>query len=548
MSKVLILALDGATFRLLGPWMDAGELPNLARFRDRAARGPLESTMPPITGSAWTSFQTGVNPGAHGVFDWLLRAPEGYHLTPISAQLIPQPTLWDYLSSHERRVGVLGVPVTYPPKPVNGFVVSGLLTPEGARYTYPAALQDELERAVPGYTTMPEHWRGRFETHAWLRGLKESLARKLEATRFLLASQDWDVFMAHLMETDSVQHQMWHLIDRVERPRYRAEPVDGDPILEVFQQIDAALPDLLARVPRDTSVFLISDHGFGPLHWNVYLNNWLLKHGYLKLKRGALTALKRASFFSLGLTPEGMYPLGERLGVLGRGARMRHAQIYRRMGRWFLSHQHIDWTRTRAYSYGNVGQIYLNRAGREPQGIVSDAEADALAEELRAGLGELTNPHQRGERVFAAIHRKEEIYHGPALVRAPELMLDPAEGYMAVGTSEFVSKHVVTPTFAGSGWHQKDGILMAQGPQLRAGEVSGARLMDLAPTLLYGLDLPVPDALDGVVLQSLFDPDYVARHPVKGGRSLPGGGGDGSQLPEGYEEEIRQRLQSLGYI
>jgi len=545
MRKVLILALDGATFRVIAPWMQAGKLPNLAKLKAQSAFGALESTNPPITGAAWTTFQTGTNPGQHGFFDWLRRDPKGYNLVPISAQLLSHPTVWEMLSHHELRVGVLGVPVSYPPRPVNGFIVSGLLAPPDAAYTYPQSLQAELESAVPGYSTMPEHWQGRYQSQAWLKGLKASLNRKLSAARFLM-EKPWDVFMVHFMETDSVQHQMWHVLDGVPRPKYHADGVEGNPILEVFQTFDAALPSLLERVPPETTVIVLSDHGFGPLHWNVYLNNWLLEHGFLKLKQSAGTLLKRGTFFGLGMTPERLYPWAERSGMLGRNAHLRHAQIYKRMGQFFLSHQNIDWARTRAYSYGNVGQIYINQQGREPLGRVKPNDVSAVGREIQDGLLALKNP-QNQEHVFEKIDVKEDIYHGPAVPNAPELMLSPSEGYMAVGTGEFVSKHVISPACWGSGWHQSDGILMAKGPGIQPGEVQGAHLVDMASTLLYLNGVPIPETMDGVVLEELFNPDHLKTHPILAGQALNGHTSNGN-LPEGYEEEIRKRLQSLGYI
>lgn len=545
MRKVFILALDGATFRLLDPWMRGGRLPQLERFRAQSAYGRLQSTVPPITGAAWTSFQTGCNPGQHGFFDWLRRAPNGYHLVPINAQLLPLPTIWDILSHHGVKVTVLGVPVNYPPRPVNGNMISGLLAPPGASYTYPPSLQAELEQVVPGFSTMPEHWRGRYQTAHWLQSLHRSLARKLQAAHALL-DKEWDVFMVHFMETDSVQHQMWHVIDGIERPRYRAKQLPGNPILEIFQQIDRALPELLDRLPPETTCFVLSDHGFGPLHWNIYLNNWLLKEGFLKLKRRPGTLLKRATFFGLGLTPESLYPWGELTGYLGRNSQLRHAQIYQRMGRFFLSHQHIDWARTRAYSFGNVGQVFVNRRGREPQGIVAQGDSHALAKDILDGLKELKNPCN-GERVFEACCFKEQLYHGQAIEDAPEIVLLPSEGYMAVGTSEFVSRRIVSPACWGSGWHRMDGILMAKGPHIRPGEVYDARLLDMASTLLYTVGLPVPETLDGVVLGDLFDEGFLDEYPVRNGDAIDKL--DSNQpLPEGYDEEIRKRLQSLGYI
>lgn len=567
LNKLAVFGLDGATFKVILPAVEQGKLPVIGQLLQGGVFSELESTIPPITGAAWATFQTGVNPGRHGAFDWLTRERGGYRLRPISAEMIPQETLWEFISRQGGRVGVLGVPVTYPPRPVRGFLISGLLTPEGGRCSYPEGLAAELEAEVGvgvgararGFPFMPEHWRGRREAREWLAGLRRGIEQRKRVAKYLLHRWEWDFFMLHFMETDSVQHQMWHLIDGEPRPRYRV-PCEGDPILEVYQAVDAALGELLEELPEGTTVFVISDHGFGPLKWNVYLNGWLLREGYLKLKCTPRALLKRAAFRA-GLTQEGLFPWAERLGLLSRGARLRHGQLNELLGRFFLSFAEVDWPRTRAYSYGNIGQIYLNLEGREPQGCVKPKEAPSLVDELVEKLQELRNP-LTGEPVIERVYRKEELYWGPRLEEAPEIVFLPRRGYMTLGVSELVSNRVISHTFAGSGWHELEGIFIGYGPILQRGGLNlegklKLRLIDLFPTILYALGLPIPRGLDGQVVEELFTLEYRARSQIElvepkvsahHGPPLDADEGEGEGEGREWEEEVRRRLQDLGYI
>lgn len=547
MNKVAVFGLDGATFSIIRPAVEQGSLPNLGALLRGGAYGELESTIPPITAAAWVTFQTGVNPGEHGAFDWLVREPGSYRLRPISAAMIRQPRLWDYIGRLGGKVGVVGLPVTYPPQPVNGFLICGLLTPQGGRWTYPEELAAELEASVGRFPFMPDHWSGRHQARGWLAGLKRSIGQRARVALHLLRRyrHDWDLFILHFMETDPVQHQMWHLRDGLPRPAYRVD-LEGDPILEVYREVDRALGELLAELPPETKVFVISDHGFGPLYWNIYINIWLLREGYLRLRRGPKTKLRLAAL-RLGLTQERLFPWGERLRLLGRGARLSHGELRELLGRFFLSFADVDWQRTWAYSHGNIGQIYLNMRGREPEGIVSPTEAEGLIEELSSGLRELRNPWT-GEPVVERIYRKEEIYRGQALPQAPEILFLPRRGYMVLGATDFPANRAVTPAFAGSGWHELEGVLIASGPGLARGEVRGARLLDLPPTILYAMGLPVPAELEGRPLPELFQARaYREAQPITGPEHGPKPEPAGAE-ERGWEEEARKRLRDLGYI
>ena len=546
MNKVAIFGLDGATFEIVRLGCERGELPTIAGLLDRGARGALESTIPPITAAAWTTFQTGVQPGRHGILDWLVREDGSYRLRLVNSTMVRQKRLWDFAGAQGARVVIIGVPVTFPPRPVNGFLVSGPLTLVEDGYTYPLDLAQELETQVGQFPCFPEHWRGRHELGGWLRRLERSIGVRERIARHLLKKADWDLFILHFMETDSVQHQLWHLHDRVERPRYRLE-AKGDPILEIYKAVDGSIGRLVDDLPPETTVFLVSDHGFGPLYWNVSLNLWLLEAGYLLLKARPRSLLKRAAF-RLGLTQERLFPWAERLRILGRGARLRHDELHDLMGTAFLSFADVDWDRTRAYSYGNVGQVFLNRRGREPQGIVEAGEAERLVEELASALGGLTNP-ANDERVLERIWRNEELWHGEALGSGPELLVVPRKGYMTLGATDFPTHRVVTPAFAGSGWHEPLGILVAAGEGIQRGEVAGARLVDMLPTVLHAMGLAVPSLLDGRVLDGLFDRDHRASHPVRlsddEGEAPPR---EEELEGEDWDGELRRRLRGLGYL
>lgn len=540
-QKVIVIALDGATFDLIEPWATAGHLPNLQQLMTQGAWARLVSTQPPITGAAWTSFQTGVHPGRHGIFDWLARKDGSYQLTPISSHWIKREVLWEYLSRHGKRVGVMGVPVSYPARPVNGFILTDLLTPDRVNYAFPPELKDEIERHVGPYPVMPEHWRGRYAAQAWVQHLQDSLQRRIEIALYLMRKKPWDFFMIHCMETDSVSHQMWHLVDGIKRPRYHGGDCTGNPILEIYQAADRALGQVLAELGDETTVFVISDHGFGPLYYNIYLNCWLYERGYLLLKKNITTLLKQFAW-RLGLTPENLYVWAERARLLDLGSRLRHGHLHDLLGRVFLSTQNIDWPKTRAYSHGNVGQIYLNLKGREPQGCVEPAHAEALRNEIIEELKKFANPYTHSP-VFERIYRKEEIYWGEEIARAPEILLVPSDGTMAVGTTEFLSNRPVSLTYAGSGWHRMEGIFIAHGRLMTPGQRPKLQIVDLFPIVTAALGVPIPLDLDGHVPDDLFHGGVS----IKPQRERVQGRGLGAPTSQ-WEKEIRERLRNLGYV
>ncbi|MGB8647515.1 MAG: alkaline phosphatase family protein [Anaerolineae bacterium] len=550
--KVCVIALDGATMDLVEPWARAGKLKTLATFFEQGVTARLESVIPPITGPAWASFVTGKNPAAHGVGDWWYKRQNSYELLPVNSTRIRTATLWDLLAANDKRVGALNVPMTYPPPKTNGVVVSGLLTPTNrGAYTYPAEFRDELLKAIPDYRMNLETFYAPGQAEPFLNDLRDLIRVRSEAARLIYQRESPDFFMVHYIATDWVQHALWHLMDPTHPKHNPAEAAEyGDGILKIYQQIDAELEKLLALLAPNTTVIVMSDHGFGPLYDYIYLNTWLLHKGWLVLKSDAATRLKHL-LFNLGLVPTNLYRLASRLGLSSAAVGARKETQYNLLKTFFLSAQNIDWARTRAYSVGNIGQIFLNVRGREAHGSVTPGPEytqlrDQLIEQLQR---ELIHPRD-GRSLADHIYRREEIYHGPFLEEMPDILVMPRNlEFQAAGLSEFLSNRVAEPSFIYSGGHRMDGTLLMRGGPVRAGtRLASARLVDLLPTILYLLDTPLLRDFDGQILQDALQEELMLTRPVRYAEGETKGQVSQEVYSEQESEEINERLRALGYL
>lgn len=544
-AKVFVLSCDGAPLFLVERWAREGHLPAFAKLLETGVKGDLESVYPPITGPAWTSFLTGRNPGKHGIGDWYVRAVDSYRLRPVDSTSIGCSTIWDECREGGKRIVSLGLPMNYPPPKVNGVVISGLETPGTRCATYPPETADEILRAVPGFRThLHEVYRPGREQRA-LDDLLEITDIQNRVGLHMLNRDDWDLMVLHHQSSDWAMHFFWHAMDP-NHPRHTpdARSAAGDAILRVFKEIDAGLQRILDRLDEGTNVIVISDHGFGILDKYLYLNNWLLQLGLLRLKRDRSTRVQRA-LFERGFTPSNLYRMAERVGVHKFAFRMGKASRVSLLSRMFLSQDNIDWDATKAYSVGNIGQVYVNLRGREPRGCVAPGDAyEAVRDQVIETALTLEDP-ETGERVIERAYRKEELYSGQYVDDLPDVLLFPRElRYQAGGLSQFMSNRLMEPSFAYTGGHRMNGVLMMQGPGIAAGEVDGARLIDVAPTLLHLLSLPVPDDMDGIVLE----PARAAAEEVgrRADAATREGAGEGYSAEE--EREIAERLKSLGYV
>ncbi|MFL6277046.1 MAG: alkaline phosphatase family protein [Blastocatellia bacterium] len=555
-KKVLFIGLDGSTFDLLDPLMQKGLMPRLQAFINEGVRGWLETTIPPITPTAWVSWMTGKNPGKHGVFEFLLRRKGSNALPdqPVSARARDGLPFWDILGQMGKRAIVTNMPCTYPPTMVNGVMVADFLTPRGRRdFTYPESLLEEIESRFGPYQLYITEVYAPGKVDNILNQLFDELKYKTQVNRYLMDNYDWDVFATHYWGTDRFQHELWHLLDE-SHPFFDRKEHDANirRIHEYWSVVDAMLGELFDAVGPDTTIYMGSDHGFGPIKKFLCFNVWLIEQGLLVLKRDAMTRFKR-TLFKLGLTPDlayrsamkmGLAHLRLSVGVSNRSSLMKLANAL------MLSLEDVDWSRTVAFSKGNYGQIFINLKGREANGIVEPGtEYERVLGEVSRKLRDLTDPETR-QPLIGPIWRREDLYTGPHIEQAPDLQFLPADmSNKPLGTLDLTSNKFITPVYGNSGDHRMHGIFLGRGHELRRGaSVEDARIIDYAPTILHSFGVEVPADMDGRVLEAIFTDDYMAHHPVRLTDAAFAEAEKSGAMTDEESDEIRERLRGWGYL
>lgn len=547
----MIIGLDGVPLGIIRRWAEGGYLPTLRRLMESGAVGHLRSTIPPTSGPSWSSFVTGMNPGKTGIYDFLYRRQGTYHFPPVNASQRGGTTMWRYLSDAGHRVGVLNLPMSYPVEEINGFMVSGWMTPYAATdYVYPPELAAELEGVVGNYRIYPTETFTEGRRESFLKASYDLLEMRTKTAVHLASTRAWDVFLTVFFDTDRLLHQLWHYLEP-DHP-WREDGEDREPVVrDYFQKVDESIARLLACTDEETQVVILSDHGMGRANNFIVLNNWLLETGLLKLKRDPWTRLKELTF-RRGFTLRNVHQIADRLGLAQQAEYAAGYFVDHLLKLAFLSFLDVDWSHSRAYSFGrHLGSIYINVKGREPQGIVErGAEYEAVRDEIEALAYEFRDPRS-GRQLIGEVLRREEIYSGPCLDQAPDLILLPKEpSDIFFGLADFGHLATVSTVYRYSGMHRDYGMLVMSGPGIRPGaEIEGAVIQDMAPTVLHVMGLPVPSDMDGQVLEDAFTEGFMDAYPLQVAESS---GDDRMSDEAGYteegEKEILERLRGLGYM
>lgn len=544
-EKVLVIGWDGATFDLLDPWIAAGELPNLARLMQGGVYGRLKSVPNMNSGPAWTSVCTGLNPGKHGVYGLVGFAEGSYRIRPLNAADRHGQTIWQRLGQAGKQVVVMNLPLTWPADELNGVLVAGGDAPSSHTpgFTYPEGLMEEINAQA-----------GEYLLAARLDGLiragkkAEALSRihrmvesRTRAALYLMKRGPWDLFLSLFTASDVVQHFFW-------------EDLAGGPyqdgILKVFRQLDSALGRLLTQAGDHTAVLVLSDHGFGPTQPGVYyLNDFLAGLGLLRYgpRSDSRPALLRWAFLQLE----------RRLGSsLKDWLFERFPRLYEKAvtGLWV---DHVDWASTKAFSLAGSNQIWINVRGRQPEGIVSPGEEhEAVMALIQQALQAAVDP-STNRPVIERVCRQSDLYQGPFLDQAPDLLVKWADSPVQSGLAWDGESHRVIATrrmayrrHPVNGSHREMGLLVAHGsPFKNGGTIDGATLYDIAPTLLCLLSEPIPPGLDGQVLTSALNEPWLRSHPPQlGDQDEHRTAGPPVTISAEEEEEVMGRLRSLGYI
>ena len=555
---VLIVGLDGATFDLMLPWIDEGRLPNLGRLLQEGAHSRLESTIPPITPCAWSSFMTGKNPGKHGLFDFVEPDAEGRGFRFTNASFRDGETLWGCLSRHGRRVGVVNVPMTYPPEPVNGYLISGLDTPhELSPFMYPVEVRHELKQAGIRYRIDQQHL-GNMRTDArrekQLKDIFDAETWRTDAFQKLSQVRPSDFRMIVYGATDQVQHHFWHFMDS-SHDKHDAEGAKKfqHAIRDTYEHIDKQLGRILQDTSDDTAVIIMSDHGFGPTSSiRLRLNGALHEAGLLEFEQ---TETRRPSVTrKLAGWLDGMLR-----STLSSDAKRTIAGMFPKLRVWFenLDEAKIDWSNTKAHcneAYRSSPAVWIKKIE-----AIANGHTTSLCESVEQALKSLVDP-QTGEPVISSLHRPRESYTGPHTERAPELLPSWWEDGFLIEQSEPAGdaplvERSTSPVEGGvefAGSHRLDGVFMASGGPFRQGvEFTGARITDVTPTVLHVMGFPIPNDMDGHVLSDALEDDFLASRnteweEVDDDQTLQDE--ERSTFTHNESELIAKRLQALGYI
>lgn len=555
-SRVLVLGLDGATWTLLDPLLAQNKLPTLGKLIQNGSRSILRSCIQPSSEQAWSAFATGKQNGKFGLYGFYQRANHSYALEYINASHRRAATLWRILSDRQKKCVVVNVPLTWPVEPINGALVSGLMTPGlNSQFTYPPELKNELLRELGEYIIDVDIERGETESGelgdlaACVKRMSELQTRAFES--LLGKNPDWDFAMLVHRAPDILCHKFWRYQDPT-HPLYNEREAAqwGSVIDDCFEYLDTFNARLLENfVDDNTTVIVLSDHGFGPLTHAVYLNLYFSQFGILSYGErsgGTLSSALRAGVKRLN------NPL---LGAV-------KTKVFEALP-WLKSNLHysmaygnMDWARTKAYAVGTMGNVYLNVRGREPEGCVEPGDYETTRDEVINAMRALRDPETQ-KPIFDFVYRREEIYHGDALDQAPDVigLIDGPYHVAAVdwrGTNgqarSVVEKLGGQLLFVSdtSGQHRMDGILIANGAGIssHASISPPPALIDVAPTILQLFGEAIPDDMDGHVVGGLLADKRTTRYapaPLFENKM------DGDYSAD-EEKAIEERLAGLGYL
>lgn len=535
-SRAVVIGLDGAAWHLIDPLIEAGMMPRLAAIKRRGASGILKSTVPTYTPPAWTSAVTGVNPGRHGIYGFFEGNAQSEHQVLVHAGKVKAPTLWEMTAAQGATAGIYNLPLSYPPQPLHGWMISGMMTPERGDHRmtgfgYPAEAERTVLEVEPDYIVdVSADWEADYKTTGLCDRMIVSLEQRYRVLDALLEHSPTDLVFSVLESPDRLQHVYYRYLDPAD-PLYESpEGRDMRPaIVGCYAAMDRIVGLLEDYAGAGGGVLVCSDHGFTAWEASVHTNALLERWGYLKMKT-------RARALQTGVA-RSLVPLAKRV--------LPHRLARRAKGATFAA---VDWSQTKAFASPIPQQgVFVNVAGREPHGIVPPAELPGVKHDLAERFRALAGPD--GRPVTDHVYLAEDVFSGDCLAGAPDVLPVLKDHRYELDDEVFHRAAFTDLRHLPRGVHHPDGIVIVAGPGAQRRDDLAGSVLDVTPTLLYQAGLGVPEDLEGKVMSSAFDPQRLGDHPIKTTAPLSSGARDESS-PYSEEEEamIEDSLRGLGYL
>lgn len=457
-KRVFVLGLDSMPPELFfDRWLN--QLPNIRQLVSRSIYGEMKSTIPAITCPAWMSMMTSANPGRLGLYGFRNRSNYDYNgLSFASSRAIHIDTVWDILSKRGKKVVVIGVPMTYPPQPVNGCMVTCFMTPDTTcEYTYPPNLKFEVEDISNGYILDVEEFRSE-NKESILKTIYDMTEKRFRLTRHFIRSKEWDFFMMVEMGPDRIHHAFWKYFDEG-HPKYIPGSKYQDAVLNYYKYLDKEIGSILDLLHEDTMVLIVSDHGAKRMIGGIRINEWLIQNGYLKLVQ----------------YPKESMPFNKII---------------------------VDWENTTVWGEGGYyGRLFMNVKGREPKGVIAKQHYEHFRNKLIKKLEDLRD--ENGRNINTQVFKPEEIYSQCNGI-PPDLIVYYGDLFWrSIGNvgnrTIWAHENDTGPDDAN---HSQYGIFVMKSDKNYYGmRRKGVTLYDIAPTILSYMDIKIPEDMEGKVIQ-----------------------------------------------
>lgn len=476
-KRLLVIGIDGGTWRVLDPLLAANKLPNLKKLMTKGAFGILESTIPPFTTPAWNSLLTGLTPHSLGIYNFMHWSRDSYDREPYFENVRQRPTLFDVLADEGFKITALNVPSVHSAATVRGLCVAGFLYRNVTEIFGPPLLKELIEKRFGRYDVDivdVDKSTGKVTDRASnvAERIFDLTERRCAIAEYLLTDFEWHFAFLVFTGSDRIQHKLW---------------TRKDIISKYFIFLDQCIGKLLDVCPENTGIVILSDHGFGPQERVFCLNDWLIQEGYLTLTEEGDSIARGLMNFILKY---GLYRVRDVLP-----ASVSHFLEEKFFSFTPIEQAPIDWERTKAVAFSVCGDIFINSVGRFPKGIVSDDEYPELVAELEEKL------HVAVKQNFGqepSIVKRETLLRNHSEI--PDLTIQINDVVQGVDTSVGHSFQSYRTVY---GNHRSDGMIIFTVPGVRMENGLGkAHITDIAPTILDLLGVPPPWKMDGTSLVS----------------------------------------------